>query len=144
MSSTFPLIVDVLEWRKSLTLSNHSIAEEEQIHRKKNMSLREDNVEGRDLKKPFLHTGSWYRMSGRQSSVFGSTQAIRDSSISVFACVLIVALGPIQFGFTVRISFSCKVNDKKHMGNLKKKNDFWSFYDRLVTPHLHNLLSSMI
>jgi len=88
-----------------LTLSNHSIAEEEQIHRKKNMSLREDNVEGRDLKKPFLHTGSWYRMSGRQSSVFGSTQAIRDSSISVFACVLIVALGPIQFGFTVRITF---------------------------------------
>ncbi|KAL5185706.1 Sugar transporter ERD6-like 6 [Glycine soja] len=64
------------------------------------MSLREDNEEGRDLKKPFLHTGSWYRMSGRQSSVFGSTQAIRDSSISVFACVLIVALGPIQFGFT--------------------------------------------
>ncbi|RDX76184.1 Sugar transporter ERD6-like 6, partial [Mucuna pruriens] len=64
------------------------------------MSLREENEEGRDLKKPFLHTGSWYRMSGRQSSVFGSTQAIRDSSISVFACVLIVALGPIQFGFT--------------------------------------------
>ncbi|KAK7383034.1 hypothetical protein VNO78_28699 [Psophocarpus tetragonolobus] len=64
------------------------------------MSLREDNEEGRDLKKPFLHTGSWYRMSGRQSSLFASTQAIRDTSISVFACVLIVALGPIQFGFT--------------------------------------------
>ncbi|WVY89341.1 hypothetical protein V8G54_034855 [Vigna mungo] len=64
------------------------------------MSLREENEEGRDLKKPFLHTGSWYRMSGRQSSVFGSTQAIRDSSISVIACVLIVALGPLQFGFT--------------------------------------------
>jgi len=74
------------------------------------MSLREENEEGRDLKKPFLHTGSWYRMSGRQSSVFGSTQAIRDSSISVIACVLIVALGPLQFGFTVRIYFSCKIN----------------------------------
>lgn len=32
--------------------------------------------------------------------MMGSTQAIRDSSISVLACVLIVALGPIQFGFT--------------------------------------------
>ncbi|OIW03494.1 hypothetical protein TanjilG_31007 [Lupinus angustifolius] len=66
------------------------------------MSLREENEEGRDLKKPFLHAGSWYRMSNnvRQSSLFGSTQAIRDSSISVFLCVFIVALGPIQFGFT--------------------------------------------
>lgn len=68
------------------------------------MRLRDqENEEGRDLRKPFLHTGSWYRMSERQSSLFGSTaQAIRDSSISVFACVLIVALGPVQFGFTVR------------------------------------------
>lgn len=65
------------------------------------MSLRKENEEGRDLKKPFLHTGSWYRISDRQTSLFGSTQAIRDSSISVIACVLIVALGPIQFGFTV-------------------------------------------
>lgn len=64
-------------------------------------SLRNDNEEGRDLKKPFLHTGSWFKINGRrQSSLFGSTQAIRDSSISVIACVLIVALGPIQFGFT--------------------------------------------
>ncbi|XP_057423113.1 sugar transporter ERD6-like 6 [Lotus japonicus] len=66
------------------------------------MSYREENEEGRDLKKPFLHTGSWYRMSGKQqSNLFASAhEAIRDSSISVFACVLIVALGPIQFGFT--------------------------------------------
>lgn len=64
-------------------------------------SLRNENEEGRDLKKPFLHTGSWFKINGRrQSSLFGSTQAIRDSSISVIACVLIVALGPIQFGFT--------------------------------------------
>ncbi|KAK2452380.1 hypothetical protein P8452_00160 [Trifolium repens] len=64
--------------------------------------LRKENEEGRDLKKPFLHTGSWYRIGERRqsSSFFGSTQAIRDSSISVIACVLIVALGPIQFGFT--------------------------------------------
>ncbi|KGN59964.1 sugar transporter ERD6-like 6 isoform X2 [Cucumis sativus] len=64
------------------------------------MSFRDDNEEGRDLRKPFLHTGSWYRMGSRQSSMMGSSQGIRDSSISVLACVLIVALGPIQFGFT--------------------------------------------
>uniref|UniRef100_A0A7N0ZX66 Major facilitator superfamily (MFS) profile domain-containing protein n=1 Tax=Kalanchoe fedtschenkoi TaxID=63787 RepID=A0A7N0ZX66_KALFE len=63
------------------------------------MSFREEE-DGRDLRKPFLHTGSWYRMSSRQSSMMGSTAAIRESSISVVACVLIVALGPIQFGFT--------------------------------------------
>ncbi|KAG6484544.1 sugar transporter ERD6-like 4 [Zingiber officinale] len=60
---------------------------------------------GSDLKKPFLHTGSWYRMAGtmgsRQSSMMNSsTYAIRDSAISVVLCTLIVALGPIQFGFT--------------------------------------------
>lgn len=64
------------------------------------MSFRDENEEGRDLRKPFLHTGSWYRMGSRQSSMLGSSQVIRDSSISVVACVLIVALGPIQFGFT--------------------------------------------
>lgn len=62
------------------------------------MSFRD---ESEDLKKPFLHTGSWYRMGSRQSSVMGSSaQALRDGSISVLLCVLIVALGPIQFGFT--------------------------------------------
>ncbi|XP_047954925.1 sugar transporter ERD6-like 6 [Salvia hispanica] len=65
------------------------------------MSFREEVEDGRgDLRKPFLHTGSWYRMGSRQSSLMGSSQVIRDSSISVLACVFIVALGPIQFGFT--------------------------------------------
>ncbi|KAJ9186573.1 hypothetical protein P3X46_002130 [Hevea brasiliensis] len=65
------------------------------------MSFREDTEDVRgDLRKPFLHTGSWYRMGSRQSSLMGSSQVIRDSSISVVACVMIVALGPIQFGFT--------------------------------------------
>lgn len=68
------------------------------------MSFRDENEEARDLRKPFLHTGSWYRMGSRQSSMLGSSQAIRDSSVSVLACVLIVALGPIQFGFTVIIT----------------------------------------
>lgn len=68
------------------------------------MSFRDDTEEGRDLRKPFLHTGSWYRMgmgSRMGSSMLASSQVIRDSSISVVACVMIVALGPIQFGFTV-------------------------------------------
>ncbi|KAB5569872.1 hypothetical protein DKX38_003665 [Salix brachista] len=65
------------------------------------MSFRDDSEDARgDIRKPFLHTGSWYRMSSRQSSMMGSSQAIRDNSVSVVACVLIVALGPIQFGFT--------------------------------------------
>ncbi|CAL5383570.1 unnamed protein product [Camellia sinensis] len=68
------------------------------------MSFREESDDGRDLKKPFLHTGSWYRMGSRQSSMMSSSQAIRDRSISVLACVLIVALGPIQFGFTAGYS----------------------------------------
>ncbi|KAK1299282.1 Sugar transporter ERD6-like 4 [Acorus calamus] len=71
------------------------------------MSFREESggEDGRDLRKPFLHTGSWYRMSSRQSSLIdklssSSAQVIRDSSVSVVLCTLIVALGPIQFGFT--------------------------------------------
>ncbi|KAG6729658.1 hypothetical protein I3842_01G040700 [Carya illinoinensis] len=64
------------------------------------MSFREES-EPEDLRKPFLQTGSWYRMGSRQSSIMGSSaQIIRDGSISVMLCVLIVALGPIQFGFT--------------------------------------------
>ncbi|CAG7904653.1 unnamed protein product [Brassica rapa] len=59
-----------------------------------------EEARNNDLRRPFIHTGSWYRMGSRQSSMMGSSQVIRDSSISVLACVLIVALGPIQFGFT--------------------------------------------
>ncbi|KAL0449934.1 UNVERIFIED_CONTAM: Sugar transporter ERD6-like 4 [Sesamum latifolium] len=55
------------------------------------------------VRKPLLHTGSWYRMSGlgsRQSSIMGSSVQILRESISVYLCVFIVSLGPIQFGFT--------------------------------------------
>ncbi|XP_042029208.1 sugar transporter ERD6-like 6 isoform X2 [Salvia splendens] len=65
------------------------------------------NEVGEDgLRKPLLHTGSWYRMAGLRSSssmMSSSTQILRES-ISVYLCVLIVALGPIQFGFTCGFS----------------------------------------
>lgn len=65
------------------------------------MSFRDDNEEAGNLRKPFLHTGSWYKMGSRQSSIMSSSaQILRDGSVSVVFCVLIVALGPIQFGFT--------------------------------------------
>ncbi|KAI4389590.1 hypothetical protein MLD38_001801 [Melastoma candidum] len=64
------------------------------------MSFRDEEDAGRDLKKPLLlNTGSWYRMGSRQSMITTS-QVMRDNSVSVVACVMIVALGPVQFGFT--------------------------------------------
>ncbi|KAF0923555.1 hypothetical protein E2562_006558 [Oryza meyeriana var. granulata] len=68
-----------------------------------------------DLRKPFLHTGSWYKMSAagggmgsRQSSLMerlgSSIYSLRDTSVSAVLCTLIVALGPIQFGFTCGFS----------------------------------------
>ncbi|KAJ0025918.1 hypothetical protein Pint_08968 [Pistacia integerrima] len=67
------------------------------------MSFTEETEDG-NIRKPLLHTGSWYRMGSRQTSIMGSAKVIRESSISVLACVLIVALGPIQFGFTAGYS----------------------------------------
>ncbi|CAK8539894.1 unnamed protein product [Lathyrus sativus] len=67
------------------------------------MSLgREDCEDGNNLKKPFLYTGSWYKMGSKQSNILNSSTqyVLRDSSVSVLFCVLIVALGPLQFGFT--------------------------------------------
>ncbi|KAK3137971.1 hypothetical protein QOZ80_5AG0362750 [Eleusine coracana subsp. coracana] len=59
------------------------------------------------LQRPLLpNSGSWYRMGGmgsRQSSLNAGTSsmaALRESHVSAFLCTLIVALGPIQFGFT--------------------------------------------
>ncbi|CAI0392265.1 unnamed protein product [Linum tenue] len=68
------------------------------------MTSRDDAEEANNLRKPFLHTGSWYKMSSRQSSMMGSSTYIRDGAISVVLCVMIVALGPIQFGFTCGFS----------------------------------------
>lgn len=75
------------------------------------MSFRDEAEDGRDLRKPFLHTGSWYRMGSRQSSIMSSSaQVLRDGSVSVVLCVLIVALGPVQFGFTVTPSLPSLFN----------------------------------
>ncbi|XP_043711458.1 sugar transporter ERD6-like 6 [Telopea speciosissima] len=81
------------------------------------MSLRDDNEEAKDLRKPFLHTGSWYRMGSRQSSMFGSSaQILQDNSVSVVLCVLIVALGSIQFGFTCGYSSPTQQGIIKDLG----------------------------
>jgi len=65
------------------------------------MNFREETGAARDLQKPFLHTGILYKMGSWQSSSMGSsTQVIREGVVSVLFCILIVALGPIQFGFT--------------------------------------------
>ncbi|CAN7120631.1 unnamed protein product [Brassica rapa subsp. narinosa] len=47
-------------------------------------------------------------MGSRESSTMCSSQVIRNSSIYVFACVLIAALGYIQFGFTCDYSSPTK------------------------------------
>ncbi|CAH9067397.1 unnamed protein product [Cuscuta europaea] len=62
------------------------------------MSTRDEFAED-GLRRPLLHTGSWYRMGSRQGSMMGSSNQLIRDSISVYLCVLIVALGPIQFGF---------------------------------------------
>ncbi|CAH8347797.1 unnamed protein product [Eruca vesicaria subsp. sativa] len=81
------------------------------------MSFRDETEEARnDLRRPFIHTGSWYRMGSRQSSMMGSSQIIKDNSISVLACVLIVALGPIQFGFTCGYSSPTQAAITKDLG----------------------------
>ncbi|WZZ68335.1 hypothetical protein YC2023_079705 [Brassica napus] len=56
------------------------------------------------------YTGSWYRMGSRQSSMMGSSQVIRDSSIHVLPFVLIVSLA------------SCSSNDtSSDLGDPEKK-----------------------
>ncbi|KAF3522655.1 hypothetical protein F2Q69_00050278 [Brassica cretica] len=81
------------------------------------MSSRDDTEEARnELRRPFMHTGSWYRMGSRQSSMMGSSQVIKDNSISVLACVLIIALGPIQFGFTCGYSSPTQAAIIKDLG----------------------------
>jgi SP family sugar porter-like MFS transporter len=96
------------------------------------MSFRD---ESEDLKKPLLHSGSWYKMGSRQSSTVDSRQSspigsrqsstvdsrqssitsptaqvARDGYIAVMLSVLIVAMGPIQFGFTVTPPFPIHLN----------------------------------
>ncbi|KAK6796664.1 hypothetical protein RDI58_004365 [Solanum bulbocastanum] len=65
-------------------------------------SFRDDSAVSEDgPRKPSLHTGSWYRMGSRQSSMMESSAQILRESVSIYLCVLIVALGSFQFGFTL-------------------------------------------
>ncbi|XP_059623646.1 sugar transporter ERD6-like 6 [Cornus florida] len=80
-------------------------------------AITRDDSSDDGLRKPLLHTGSWYRMGSRQSSIMGSSaQIIRDSSVSVLFCVLVVALGPIQFGFTCGYSSPTQSGIIKDLG----------------------------
>ncbi|CAA6673233.1 unnamed protein product [Spirodela intermedia] len=87
-----------------------------------NASFREEAEEGsNNSRKPFLHTGSWYRMGSRQGSLMdklanSSAQVLRDSSVSVVLCTLIAALGPIQFGFTCGYSSPTQVEIISDLG----------------------------
>ncbi|KAL3723834.1 hypothetical protein ACJRO7_035929 [Eucalyptus globulus] len=67
------------------------------------MGAHEDVEVGRDLRKPLLRTGVWYAMQGevsKQSTLSRSAKNLRSGSVSVLLCVLIVALGSAQFGFS--------------------------------------------
>ncbi|KAF8012514.1 hypothetical protein BT93_I0617 [Corymbia citriodora subsp. variegata] len=67
------------------------------------MGAHEDAEVGRDLRKPLLRKGVWYAMQGKaskQSSLSGSAKILHGGSASVLLCVLTVALGSIQFGFS--------------------------------------------
>ncbi|GAB4849148.1 hypothetical protein Ancab_003956 [Ancistrocladus abbreviatus] len=80
------------------------------------MATEPEEGRGGDLRKPFLHTGSWYRMASRHSSMFGSSAQFRESAVSVLFCVLVIALGPVQFGFTFGYSSPTQSQIIKDLG----------------------------
>lgn len=70
------------------------------------MSFNENLETGtRDLRRPLLHKGSWYSNSSRNVIETGESSQIvpeapKESAVIVVFCTLIVALGPLQYGFT--------------------------------------------
>ena len=78
------------------------------------MSFNENLETGtRDLRRPLLHKGSWYNNSSKNVIERGQSsqtvpEAPKESAVIVVFCTLIVALGPLQYGFTV--SCSCPLS----------------------------------
>lgn len=70
------------------------------------MSFNENLETGtRDPRRPLLHKGSWYSNSSRSVIERGESSQIvpeapKESAFIVVLCTLIVALGPLQYGFT--------------------------------------------
>lgn len=70
------------------------------------MSFNENLETGtRDPRRPLLHKGSWYSNSSRNVIERGESSQIvpeapKESAFIVVLCTLIVALGPLQYGFT--------------------------------------------
>ncbi|XP_030469742.1 sugar transporter ERD6-like 6 [Syzygium oleosum] len=95
------------------------------------MGALEDAEVGRDLRKPLLHTGVWYTRQGKasgQSSLSGSAKILRGGSVSVL-CVLTVALGSIQFGFSCGYS---SPTEEDIMSDLSLSLSQYSIFGSLV------------
>lgn len=83
------------------------------------MGAHEDAEVGRDMRKPLLRTGVWYAMQGeasKQSTPSGSAKNLHSGSVSVLLCVLTVALGSAQFGFSCGYSSPTEEDIESDLG----------------------------
>ncbi|KAH0942438.1 hypothetical protein HID58_002075 [Brassica napus] len=77
-------------------------------------------------------------MGSRESSTMCSSQVIRNSSIYVFACVLIAALGYIQFGFTCDYSSPTKAAITKDLSLTVFRTKGHPFPEHIRWSHISN------